>query len=99
VQQKSLNLQERYIVLNNSVVSTYQVQETSTEYVLVPQKQIIIIDKDSTVIFNNKFDAMYNMFLDRITSGKSKLKNYKGSKLFNQYLERLQKENPELLFS
>jgi len=94
-----MKLKEKYVVFNGSVENMCQISETDTEYVLVPQNQIVTIKKDSCDIFNDKFDAMYHVFLDRIKSGKSVLKNYKSSKFFKQYLERLQEQNPELLFS
>lgn len=47
-------------------------------------------------IFDSREDAMYSKLLDCLKAGKS-LDNYKSSKYYKMYVERLKKEYPEYI--
>jgi len=65
----------------------------------VPQSSKIYTKEEivnNAEIFNTKEDALYARFIESMQND-SKLSNFKGSKHFNMYMERLQKEHPEFL--
>lgn len=47
-------------------------------------------------IFLDKNDAMYQQLLHKLNNGTA-LNNYKGSKYYGYYIERLKNDNPEYL--
>lgn len=49
---------------------------------------------NDVIFFDEKIDAMYAQFLKNIKGG-TPLKNYKRSKYYKIYLERLKKDYPE----
>ena len=94
-----MNESEKYLITGDSVQNVQKIYEDGDNYFFVPSNQIFTIKKDKTnLIFKNKFDAMYFLLVKRLKSKKSTLKNYKSSKFFKQYIERLKIQNPELIF-
>lgn len=55
-----------------------------------------IFDPSKIKVYKNKFDAMYDKLVNDLQSGKP-LENYKSSKYYQQYIERLKKDNPEYI--
>ena len=53
-----------------------------------------VFTKKNAALYDNKKDALYDKLIRDLKSGKP-LSNYKTSKYYQYYLERLKKDNPE----
>lgn len=76
----------------------YSVYEVYEVYVLNKNKFVYSYDikniQNDVIFFDEKIDALYTQFLKNIKEG-TPLKNYKRSKYYKIYLERLKKDYPE----
>lgn len=82
-------IKKQYIIYNGTILR-----------VAVIDEYIFPIDtyfhKSQFTIYDDKKDALYVNLLHELSNGKS-LDNYKRSKYFKYYIERLKKENPEFI--
>jgi hypothetical protein len=85
-----MNLTPKFLYSGISVTEVYDFGDF-----LVPVN-VLIKKRKNSILFNNKFDAMYKMLLYNLEKGK-KIENYKSSKYYKKYIERLKIENPEYL--
>lgn len=77
-----------YIIEKDSVVPVVKIND---EY-LVPAN--VIFKKRDFKVYDSKLDALYDKLLRDLAKGKS-LENFRRSKYFKYYTERLKEENPE----
>lgn len=82
--------QELYVLTGPNVVSAYDV---GGGYFVVGGT---LLDMVGNAVYTNKMDAMYHKLIYDLQKGKS-LENYKTSKYYSYYIERLKKENPEYI--
>ena len=82
--------QEKYILLGKSVISVYEL--ANGELIAVGD----IFDSSQFKVYSNKLDAMYDKLVQDLQSGKP-LENYKSSKYYKQYIEKLKKHHPEYI--
>ena len=80
----------KYIIDNSVVVPVVQVNE---EW-LVPANTLF--NKKDNIVYNSKLDAQYFLMLSNLKKGKS-LENYRSSKYYKYYIDRLKDENPEFM--
>lgn len=81
---------EKYILLGKAVIPVYELADGQ----LITAGDIY--DASNYKLYTNKLDAMYDKLVIDLQSGKP-LENYKSSKYFKQYIERLKKEHPEYI--
>lgn len=89
-----LELPRYWRIEGNGTVQYIIVGETETNFIAVPAGVEIMAKKEQ--FYSKKFDAQYALLLKRLTNG-TPLKNYKSSPYYEQYMDRLKKENPEFL--
>lgn len=78
-------------VLNGATV--VPVVEVGDEF-LVPAHEMF--RKENCPVFGSREDARYHCLLKDLEKGKS-IENYKSSKYYKYYIERLKEENPEYI--
>lgn len=83
-----MKMQTKYIVDGNTTVEVIEVGEY-----LVPAANLIYESKDYT-LYESKLDVMYAKLLRDLANGKS-LENFRSSKYYSYYVDRLKEENPE----
>jgi hypothetical protein len=81
---------EVYVLMGPNVVSAY---DAGGGYFVVGGTLIDIV---GDAVYTDKMDAMYHKLIYDLQKGKP-LENYKSSKYFKQYIERLKKEHPEYI--
>lgn len=81
---------KKYVIKDDSVVEVFEVDDT---YLILDPHFIL---RKGEKIFDNKLDALYTKLILALEKGTG-LSNYKSSKYYNDYLERLKIENPEYL--
>jgi len=81
-------MQTKYIIDGNVTIEVIEVGEY-----LVPSANLIY-KSSNYVKYDTKLDVMYAKLLRDLSNGKD-ISNYKSSKYFNYYVERLKEENPE----
>lgn len=81
---------EKYILLGKHVIPVYELKDGQ----LITAGDIF--DPSEVKVYTNKFDAMYDKLVMDLQKGKS-LENYKSSKYYQQYIDRLKKDNPEYI--
>lgn len=79
-----------FLVHNNSVLEVFNLD--NGDFVTVGDK----FKAPNSPIFDNKEDAMYFKLLRSLEKGKP-ISNFKSSKYYKYYIERLKKENPEYI--
>lgn len=84
---------KEYTILRNGiqVISVYEIGDGY----YVPTDSIIEL-KESDKICDTRIDALYFKMIRRLKKG-TPLSNYKKSKNYEEYVERLKKEYPEYL--
>ena len=83
-----MSLKEKYIVCGNDVVPVYEL--ANGDLTIAAD----IFKANDYIVYTNRFDAMYAKLIKDLQRGKS-LENYRSSKYYKQYIERIKKENPE----
>jgi len=83
-----------YRIESNGTVPYRILKEVDSNYVVVPDGIQTMASKSQ--FYDKKFDAQYTLLLQRLDSGVN-FSNYKSSPYYKDYIERLQKENPEYL--
>jgi hypothetical protein len=81
---------EKYILLGKNVIPVYELADGQ----LITAGDIF--DSSQYKLYSNKLDAMYDKLVLDLQAGKP-LDNYKSSKYFKQYIERLKKDHPEYI--
>lgn len=80
----------KYIIDGKNVIPVLK----ANDYWLIQAGNSYRVDKYE--LYDDKMDAMYYNLLHQLSEGIS-LDNYKGSKYYKYYMERLKVENPEYL--
>lgn len=80
----------KFIIQSNSVIPIVIINDVY----YVPAGEVFEL-KDNNV-YDNKLDAQYTLLIQNLRKGKQ-LSNYKTSKYFKYYIDRLKDENPEYL--
>ena len=93
---QEIELTPKFILTrNNTVMQVFDLgtnERGSNEFVNVSD----VFTLKNYEMFDSKKDAMYTKLIRELDSGKS-LSNYKSSKYFKYYCERLKKEHPEFM--
>jgi hypothetical protein len=82
--------QTKFIIVSNSVIPIVIINDAY----YVPAGEVFEL-KDNNV-YDNKLDAQYTLLIQNLKKGKQ-LSNYKTSKYFKYYIDRIKDENPEYL--
>lgn len=80
----------KYIIDKGNVMSVYDLGDD--DFVWATD----IFKLSNTVVFDDRMDAMYYKLILDLQKGKS-LDNFKSSKYYNYYIERLKSDNPEYI--
>lgn len=80
----------KYIVVNKQVIPVYPLGD---EYFIAEGPMYTVSDKH---VYEDKMDAMYYKLVQELQFGKP-IENFKTSKYYGYYIERLKKENPEYI--
>lgn len=80
----------KYLVVGTELIPVVVISENW----VVPASQIIEIRPETSTIFDNKEDGNYYKMVKKLDSGVS-IDNYKSSRYFGFYMERLKDEHPE----
>jgi hypothetical protein len=83
-------METKFIVDGASVIEVVEVGDGF----LVPA--INVFQKKEYTLYESRNDARYNCMLEELKKGKD-ISNYKSSKYFKYYVERLKKEHPEYI--
>lgn len=78
----------QFVIDGNTVYGVYPIG--GDEFVRTSD----VFKKKNLTMFNSKKDALYAKLIRDLKGGKP-LKNYKTSKYYKYYIERLKKEHPE----
>jgi hypothetical protein len=78
-----------YIILNDGITECYKISDG----IFVPTHAVI---KHESKEYTDRNDALYFNFLEKVKNGK-KVTNFKTSRYYKMYLERIEKEHPEYL--
>jgi uncharacterized short protein YbdD (DUF466 family) len=89
-----LELQQVYRIEGDSVVKYTIIGETDINYIAVPSGFEIMAKKNQ--FFSDRFDALYSKLIINLSKG-IRLSNYKSSKYYKRYVERLKEDHPEWL--
>ena len=79
-----------YILVNGDVVPVY---DMGNNYYCL-SGQLFVASKSH--VFSDREDAMYSKLILELQRGKP-LENFRSSKYYGYYIERLKKENPEFI--
>lgn len=79
-----------FIISGRSVFEVYDLG--NSKYVQV--EALFTVENEN--VFETKFDAMYANIISNLQKGKP-LSNYRASKYYNEYIERLKVEHPEYI--
>jgi hypothetical protein len=79
---------EKYIICGGDVVPVYEL--SNGDLTIAAD----VFKASDYIVYTNRFDAMYAKLIKDLQKGKP-LENYRSSKYYKQYIERLKKENPE----
>lgn len=82
-------MDKKYIIDGYKVVEVFELDDY-----LVPCS--VLFDKAEHRLYDSREDARYYSFLDQLDKGKT-LNDFKSSRYYKYYLERLKKENEEYL--
>lgn len=85
-----MDIDSKYIIDGASVIEVIEVGDNH----LVPAS--VMFDKKDYQLFDTRLDARYYCMLKDLQKGKN-IENYKSSKYYQYYIERLKEENPEYL--
>jgi hypothetical protein len=85
-----MNTNEKYIINGEHVIAVYHVGDNT----YTPKTTIFHREPDN--VYTNKMDAHYANLIKQLSKGKP-LENYKSSKYYDYYIQRLTEDNPEYL--
>lgn len=83
-------LEIKYVIINAIVYPVYDLGDDN--FVQITQ----VFKQKDVKIFNTKVDALYTCVIQRLQNG-APLSNYKSSKFYNEYVQRLKIEHPEYI--
>lgn len=83
-------MKTHFVLLPDGVIEAYDLGDG--DFVQVSEK----FKCEPSDVFETKFDAYYAHVVRRLQNG-TPLSNYKSSKYYNEYVERLKKEHPEYI--
>lgn len=81
---------EKYIISGGNVIPIY---DLGGGYCVMSSD---VYDLSNFTVYENKMDALYDKLIIELQNGKP-LENYRSSKYYKQYIERLKKDNPEYI--
>lgn len=81
---------EKYVLDGGNVIPVYDVG--GGWFVIATE----FYDATKYKLYDNRMDAMYDKLVKDLQTGKP-IENYRSSKYFKYYIERLKKENPEFV--
>jgi hypothetical protein len=81
---------ERYILYGKDIIPVYELADG--QLIAVGD----VFDPAHFKVYSDRKDALYDKLINDLNTGKS-IDNYKSSKYFTYYVERLKKDNPEYI--
>lgn len=81
---------EKYVLDGGNVIPVYDVG--GGWFVIATE----FYDATKYKLYDNRMDAMYDKLVKDLQTGKP-IENYRSSKYFKYYIDRLKKENPEFV--
>jgi hypothetical protein len=78
----------KYIIHNGQVHGVYEINENYSAF------SENLIDTSDITLYGDRMDAMYCKLVTALSGGKP-LENYRSSKYFKYYVDRLKIEHPE----
>ncbi len=81
---------EKYILCGKDIVPVYELADGQ----LIAAGDIF--DRTHFTVYTDRKDALYDKLINDLKTGKS-IDNYKSSKYFQYYVNRLKKDNPEYI--
>jgi hypothetical protein len=82
-------MKSKYIIDGYKVIEVFEIDDY-----LVPCS--VLFDKAEHQLYNSREDARYYSLLEQLDRGKS-IEDFKSSRYYSYYLERLKRENEEYL--
>lgn len=81
---------EKYVLDGGNVIPVYDVG--GGWFVIATE----FYDATKYKLYDNRMDAMYDKLVNDLQTGKP-IENYRSSKYYKYYIDRLKKENPEFV--